>query len=705
VARFAITLSLLGALVLWLPATPSRAAQPSDILLPNTTKGYVSIQDVDLLRAQFEKTQLSKLLNDPLMKPFVEDVRKQIESKIGKTDIRLNIKLDDLKGVHGGEVCLAVIQPGGDVKQHALALLVDVTGHLAQANALLAKIDKQLQEQKAKRTEQKIDAATLVSYELPKKRGATVAQRAFYFVHQNQLVATDHEATAKEILSRLGGNKKDALKDFPAFKAIEARCKKAFGETPAHIRWFVEPFGYAETMRAAAGGRKKRGTDPLKLLRNQGFDAIKGLGGYVSFSVNENEAQHGTFIYAPPVNKQGDKYNLAARMLDFPESNMLDPQDWVPDKVTNYITMYWEMEKAFESSKTLVDEAAGGPVFDDVIKSLKEDPHGPRVDLRKDLVQQLGKRVTFFSDYQLPISPTCERWLLSIEVTNAPVVAGTLGKIMAADPAANKRIMVIGEDKQEVWEISREEAPAEVEELDIGGPGFGEFGDFEEEEEEEEAPPLLDHAAFTVIHGHLMIASHFDFLQQVLAKGGAMPPLSKAQEYIDVAAALKKLGAGQRFLGFFTRTDKAYHVTYELIRQGKMPESKSLFGNVLNGLLGPEEEGVLRKQQIDGTKMPEFEKIRHNLGPAGAFVDAEDDGWFITGCLLKKQAANKPADKKEAGEKETAEKETAEKETAEKETAEKEPDEEAGEKEAAEKEPGDEEAGEKKASDKEAGGP
>lgn len=647
-ARFAIFLFSLGVFVSWMAAPPSRAALPSDTLLPNTTKAYVSVKDVDLLRTEFEKTQLGKLVNDPLMKPFVEDLRKQLESKLGNTEIRLNINLDDLKNVYGGEVGLAVIQPGGDVEQHALVLLVDVTNHLQQANALLANIDKQLQQQKAKKSEQKIDGATLISYELPKKRGAKEAQRAFYFVHKDQLVATDHEDTAEEILSRLAGGGKDALKDLPAFKSVADRCEKAFGDAPVHLRWFVEPFGYAETMRAAVGGRKKRGTDMLKLLRNQGFDAIKGFGGFVSFSVNDSEAQHGTFIYAPPVNKEGDKYNLAARMLDFPESKELAPQDWVPGKVTNYITMYWEMQKAFEAAKTLVDEAAGGPVFDDVLESLKEDPSGPQVDVRKDLVQCLGKRVSFFADYRLPITPTCERWLIAFEAKDPETIARTIGKIMAADPTAKKRIMVVGERKLTVWEIMREEPPAEVEGLDIGGPGFGEFEE-EEEEEEQAAPPLLDHAAFTVIHGYMMVASHYDFMQQILTKAGTVPPLSKAKDYLKVDAALKKLGAGENALRFFTRTDKAYHVTYELIRTGKMPEAKSLFGNLLNGMLGPEEEGVLREQQIDGTKMPPYEKIRHNLGPAGAFIDVEDDGWFITGCLLKKEADATGADATEAG--------------------------------------------------------
>jgi len=86
----------------------------------------------------------------------------------------------------------------------------------------------------------------------------------------------------------------------------------------------------------------------------------------------------------------------------------------------------------------------------------------------------------------------------------------------------------------------------------------------------------------------------------------------------------------------FTRTDEAYRATYELIRDGKMPESETILGKVLNKLLGPDEDGVLREQQIDGTKLPEFDVVRRFLGPAGANVRSLPDGWLMTGCLLAK---------------------------------------------------------------------
>ena len=69
-----------------------------------------------------------------------------------------------------------------------------------------------------------------------------------------------------------------------------------------------------------------------------------------------------------------------------------------------------------------------------------------------------------------------------------------------------------------------------------------------------------------------------------------------------------------------------------------MPEAETLLGKMLNRLFEPEEEGVLREQVIDGSKMPDYEVARRYLGPTGFVVRSEDDGWAITGCLINKEA-------------------------------------------------------------------
>jgi hypothetical protein len=600
--------------------------------LPPATKGFLSVPDADRLQQDFNKTQLGELINDPDMKTFVEDLVQQFESKLGRTDARLGVKPEDLKDVYGGEVAVATIQPGGNPKQHALALIVDVTGHTEQANKLVASVTEKMKAKGAQRTSKSVQGVAMTVFVLPKERGETEAEQTVYILHDDFLIATDHEVAAQEILARLLDPKQKSLKDDVAYQATLTRCRTAAGDAQPHLRWFVEPFGYVETLRASAGGRKKRGTDLLKVLANQGFSAIQGLGGFVEFATGENEILHRTSIYAPPVNSTGDRYNLAARMLNFPNSEDVAPPAWIPHQTTNYLTLRVKMQDAFEHSKTLIDEVAGAPVFEDIMDSLKNDPNGPRVDIRQGLVQHLGERAMFFTDYRLPISTTSERWLLALEVKDPVAVQATLDKAMKADPDAKSR--VIGDHT--VWEIIEQQTPAEVEELNIAGAGFGEFE--AEEEQEEDTGPLLSHAAFTVGFGQLLVASHVDFIEEAINRGAGQQALGNTKDFVMVNNALAKIGAGQDAVRYFTRTDKEYHTTYELIRTGKMPESETLLGSALNRLFGPDEKGVLREQQIRGDKMPDYEKVRTFLGPAGLYVQSEDTGWFVAGCLLKKPA-------------------------------------------------------------------
>jgi len=72
-----------------------------------------------------------------------------------------------------------------------------------------------------------------------------------------------------------------------------------------------------------------------------------------------------------------------------------------------------------------------------------------------------------------------------------------------------------------------------------------------------------------------------------------------------------------------------------------MPESETMLGRLLNRMFTQDEdeyEGILREQKIDGQELPPFEMVRRYFGPAGTLVRSEDNGWFIVGATLSKQA-------------------------------------------------------------------
>lgn len=633
------------------------AVQPSEHLLPATTKGYISTHDVEQVRTKFKETQLGEMAADPLMQPFIEDVKKQIGAKLEKAGKRLGLHWADLEGVYGGEVAAAMIQPDPkDKMSHATALVVDITGKRKEADALLKKVEANQKINKATKSVIKEGAVEITVYTQPLAAGEKVPDRSFFFISGDQLIVADHEATIRGIVKRLDGKAKDTLAEVVAFVETQKRAASAQTEAP-HIRWFIEPFGYAEASRAAQGGKKKRGTDLLKIVQTQGFTAIQGLGGHLFFATEQMEVLHRTFVYAPavkraPNEKNQDKYNLAMRMLDFPNSAKPgdhEPPAWTLPDVATYLSFNCKLKEAFDYSETLVDAVIGDKgAFKEIWLSLKNDPNGPQIDIHKELLDHLGTHVTLLSDVKLPVDLKSERLLALIDLKNpqsAAVVAKTVQKAFAKDPQAKRRTY----KGQIIWEITQDDSLAE-EDTQLNIEGVGSFVSTEApqakdvvqekpaKEAEEEGDARLPNMAITVFLDHLIVSTHVDFIQDFIAhQDKKVPGLSGEDDYQRVRAELTKKGSKFDAFLFFSRTDESYRATYELLKQNRLPEAETMLARLLNSVFGPKEEGVVRKQEIDGTKLPDFNLVKKYLGPGGLYVQSEDDGWWLVGGLLKKQ--------------------------------------------------------------------
>jgi hypothetical protein len=636
-AHHAIAASLLITL-----ASRSSAAVPSELLLPATTKGFISTHDVDEVRKKFNETQLGELVNDPVMKPFIEDFRRQIGSRLERAGRKLGVRWNDLEGVYGGEVALAMVQPKPEDKMsHATVLIVDITGKRKEADALLAKIDANQRANRAVRRVLRIGGIEVVNYTQLLRPGEAAPERSYHFISGEQLIASDDEATITAIIGRLDGRAKDMLASVRSFDETQQRCAKAAGGTRHHIRWFIEPFGYAEVSRAAQGGKRRRGTDILKILQTQGFAAVQGIGGHIFFATDNTEVLHRTYVYAPPVKRRPDdpvkeKYDLAMRMLDFPNSpaGSLNPAAWALPDVASYLSLNWRMQEAFKYSETLVDAIINDKgVFKDIWDNLKTDPNGPQIDIFRELVDHLGTRAALLSDVKIPVDVKSERLMALIEIKDPAIIARTLEKAFSNDPQAKAKVF----RGVTIWEITQEQGLVEETELMIEGAGFVSTDAAAQQPAPQNNPAMLPNMAITTFHNHLIVSTHVDFVQELIDHDVGGPNLGTAPDYKRVQAALGQLGAANNSFEFFSRTDESYRATYELLKQGTLPEAETMLARLLNALTGPREEGAVRKQEFDGSKLPDFEQVKKYLGPGGLFAQTQDDGWWLVGCLLKKQ--------------------------------------------------------------------
>lgn len=618
------------------------AGPPSDTILPRSTKGYVSVARPAEFEERWRQTQFGQMLDDEVMQPFVKDFRKQFEDKYHAFEDKLGLTLDDLDGVPAGEMSLAIIERQGE--DAALAITIDVTDHQKQADGLLAAVEKRFAARGGKKETTDSGGTTLQVFTVPADAGSP-PQVTVYFIQDNVLVGIDDRDEADAILKRFSGNAKDSLKSVAAYTAIVDRCDREAKDLKPEARWFVEPFGFilaARTLRESNGRRND--LDYVKIFSEQGFDAIQGAGGFVNQLVEGHvELLHRTAVYAPPVQgKESDplRWNLSMRMLQLPNAHGFEPQPWVPRMSARYATVQLEVDDAFDNVGPLFDAIQE---HDDAWKNTLEgwasDPYGPQVDVRKEFIENLGNRISIMTGYETPITTDSERSLFAIEATNEKALGAALEKWMSREPDVVRRDL----GQWVVWERVPPNQAVEEPLVDVPG-GFSPVEPEAEDqatEEEEDRQRVLPNSAVTVALGHLMMASDIAFLQELLEGYSQRDRLGSSADYQQVLDALNHLAPGERSGWSFGRSDEEFRPTFELIRAGQMPESKTMLGKFLNNILTTEserEEHVLRKQRIDGSTLPSFEAVRRYFGPHGRVTRSDKDGWFITGAVLNKEA-------------------------------------------------------------------
>jgi hypothetical protein len=590
------------------------AAGPAESLLPASTKGFLATSNVAELRKAFELTQPGELARLESFQPLVEDLQKQLDEQLRK---RIGVKLDDVMNAAAGELAIALIQPDPTNRNsHAVAVVADVKGERAAAEALVASATKNLLAKKAKQVTKKAGDATLTMLQLPAAAPDKPGPTVVFCVHADTVVLADDEKVAAAIVARLGGGAKGALQSVPAFGKIGDKTWSAAGKAPVHLRWFIEPLDYAEASRAALAEKKRRGPDPIKILRGEGFEAVAGIGGCLQLHADDREIVHRTYAYAPPANdaKKGERFRGAANLLEFPNAANLTVQPWVPNAVSRYLTFQALPDKVFRSLGSLYDARADEPgLWQETLAGLKGgEDKGPKIDVSKELVAHLSGRVTLITHYHEPINTQSERWTLALELQPGKdaeiAVRDAIEKLI--DRRDMRKMKINGED---AWEL--------LEELT------------KEEKERKKAPKSK--GVLTVQQAHLFFGSHADYLETALEPHKPADQLQNAADLKLVEDELAKLGSRQDSFRFFTRGDESWRVNYELLRKGEMPSAQSLLGKWLSRML-PAEKGTPRKQLIKPELLPPFADAVSYLGPAGSFTQSDDQGWLTRGVLLKK---------------------------------------------------------------------
>ena len=626
-SRFAFGLACVVVGLSTIGASLTALAQSAPRLAPNTTKAFVFVPDSSTLSQNFQQTQFGDLVNDPVTQPFVDDLGRQLEQKFTKIDTKLGIQWKDLEAISSGELAIAVIQPDNQNNAHALVAMVEAVGRGQQVAQLRAKIGAEMKRRKATAQQVSVGQAIGTKYTIPPAAGQTKLSYAFNCEAGGWFFAGDNLKELTAVLKRQAANDSaGTLASEKHYQDIVRRTSIKENQNP-DLTWFVEPFGFAAILRAADANRS-RGKDYWADLKSEGFDAIKGIGGALNFTANETQVIHRTHALAV-AGKERPLLTKGARILRFPTAPALAPPDWLlPDAATSLVANV-EINEGFEHVGDLFDAIQGEGFWEELLDGLKNEPNGPRLGLKRDLIQHLGGQLIMMTRPQLPpLTADSEEQLVGIAVKDEARLKQSFFPALKRDPTFVEGPSVAGVT---VWRHTPRDKNQRRRRPRPGRGGPNPFAKKAPGPAAAPQPPRV----LAVAQGHLIYSNSEGLLTQVLKSSQA--GLNQSEDYGQVVKMLKELGAAAQSVQYFTRLDRAHEVNFELLKANKMAKSRTLVGKVLNELFESSEPGVPRVQKINGANLPAFQAISKYLGTGGLYVREVPDGWEIVGGFLRKR--------------------------------------------------------------------
>ena len=612
-------------------------------LLPQTTQGYLRIVNLPLLVERWNVTQLGLLGLDEGLKDFWKEQQAEIEKRFANAGWQLNFHAEDIYNIASGQAAIAwIAKPQDPQKPFTMALILDVAGKIPGTEALLLRIDRELKARKATSKDLEYQGVSVKHYTLSRAPGAIVVQESLYALAGDQLFASDELATIKSMIDASQGKAGATLSKLPLFVTSTDRLSEnRHLLDESDVEYFVQPIGLAKILRAIGGKPIAAQTDALKVLENQGFSKVPAARGRVHFGTNEFDVFHDSFVLTdPPLPRP-------VQVLDFPNLAGGKIPAWVGSDASTFLSMAWNSKDAFWKIETLVDDMAGQKgVFESVIDGIKNDPVGPQIDIKTQVLPFLTPEIYSVGDTVDPITTESRRSLIAIRVNDPNGrLASVLERAMTNEPDAKPEDF----ENIRIWKVSRSESDddAAFESDDFG---FGNKS-VKPPSQVQDEKPLLSNWAITIYHhstkdpadGFLIFASHADMIKEAIERNilnnlkNQSSAFESEKDVKRVIEAIGKLNKGNTpCVWQVNRTDKAFKMQYELFRQDKLPQSKSMIATILDRLLRPKDEVKQTDQKVKGDRLPTFDKIEAFLMPGGARAHTLADGWTFSGFVLAK---------------------------------------------------------------------
>ena len=589
-------------------------------LLPASTQAFATLPNSAGFLKNWKQTQLGQLAEDEQMKEFWSNQQEELRRRLASAGWQLSLKVEDLENLCSGQAALGLIsRPEATDKPFSLALIIDVADRQESLDKFFQRVHSDMESQKG--TLKKIDAKEIEvkHYSIPKLTADGRTRDSYFAVSKSQLLIADDLRSIEELIDAQANPRQDSLAKSNLYINIQQRIAR--DEHLAEVEYFVQPLGLGKLLRSISAQKSKKQVDLLKLLEDQGFGTITAAAGSVQMAKEDLDMHHQGFIL------REEQIPESVQILDFPNQDAIVPPPWISSASASVMGFSWNFSEAFPKLRGIVDAYIGDEQFDEILEQIKNDPQGPQIDIRKEILPFIGQEFYAVTQIIEPITPESKRSLICIKLNDPDnKLYGVLNRYSKSEPGAS--LEDIGDYR--IWKFSNEEEDEEV--IEFNNPGA------KNQKEEEEEKPLLSKWGVCIVNGYFVFASNPDSLVQVIenAKNESIQGDFEKQDNVQLVRTMQTKLLSQSGQSF-SEIDLAYRsaeMQYELFRQGLLPQSRSLMAIIAERVLKTDKS---KAQEIQGSKLPPFEQVKHFFTPRGLVVRTEKDGWGIDAFILGKK--------------------------------------------------------------------
>lgn len=581
---------------------------------------YIRLDNAEDLRDDLENSSVGKMLNDPQLKPFADELYSTARDLFDMISDRVGVSLDELLSIPHGQVAIGIhpakpledddkpkVQVNEDEtdaerqqrktdlwrrEQFSFGgtLIVDAGENIDRLMSIVDKVEEALLQNGRRRRIKDVDGTEIIRL-LPTRAGRLPVE---YFEKDGTLVIGFGHSVAQDVLAHwMGESDEKTLADDANFGTIISRCVGA-EDTRPQITFFVDPHAIIDRIVKRSGDLTAGFVWPM--VENLGVSRIGGIGGS-SFRGGEifEDISHLHIKIDPP--RDGVLGVLR------PETGDTTPPKWVPETVSGYASVHWDFEQTYENLGKVIDQFQGA----DSLKRFVEQPVETRtgVKIREDVLAILSGRLVRVSWMQKPIRINSSVTAIAMEVNDAVKAKSVLANMRDRDPNA----MTVDSISGHV--VYRFRGPGERFPQGLRRP----------------EPSLM------VLDKWLIYSDSTQFLEKAaLAQAKSIPRLVDTPDFDLVASELggKLDGEEPFFLSFFRGSD-GMRLIYDLAKEDSSKQA-------LRGWAESNPVAQRMAELLEKSDLPPFSEFEKYFAPSGMYGYDEPDGMHFGFYTLRADA-------------------------------------------------------------------